>query len=155
MKRLACTLALALAALPAAANILYKSVDPNGTVTFSDVPPSAGSRLLDQRAMGSPGYATEAAAVTAGGGLEEAFTLIDYDKALREANERVDLAEHALALARAAHAPTARPGLNPVGGIPGPDLERIEFHKRDLRAARMALAELLRSRQLASGRAPR
>jgi hypothetical protein len=32
------------------------------------------------------------------------------------------------------------------------DADRIEFHKRDLRAARIALADLLRSRQLASGR---
>jgi hypothetical protein len=39
-----------------------------------------------------------------------------------------------------------------VGGLPPADAERIEFHKRDLRIARTALAELLRSRQLASGR---
>ena len=156
MKRpLALVLAAALA-LPAGANVLYKSVDERGTVTFSDVPPPASSRLLEERPMGAPsyspgpGYASEAVGPMSG--LETAFQMLDYDKALREANERVDLAEHALARARAGHAPTARPGLNAVGGIPAADAERIEFHKRDLWIARSALAELLRSRQLASGR---
>jgi hypothetical protein len=143
-------------ALPAGANVLYKSVDERGTVTFSDVPPPASSRLLEERAMPAPshspgpGYGFEAAPPTSG--LENAFQMLDYDQALREANDRVDLAEHALAKARAAYAATPRPGLNPVGGLPPADAERIEFHKRDLRIARTALAELLRSRQLASGR---
>jgi hypothetical protein len=142
-------------ALPAGANVLYKSVDERGTVTFSDTPPPSGSRLIEERAFGtspapSPGYASEAYGPA--GGLESAFQMLDYDKALREANERVDLAEHALAQARAGHATTTRPGLNPVGGLPMAEADRIEFHKRDLRLARIALAELLRSRQLASGR---
>lgn len=141
-------------ALPAGANVLYKSVDEKGTVTFSDMPPPSGSRLLEERPLGapahSPGYASELSGPTRG--LESAFQMLDYDRALREANDRVDLAEHALAQARAAYAATPRPGLNAVGGPPPADVERIEFHKRDLRIARTALAELLRSRQLASGR---
>ena len=160
MKR---TLALIIATalcLPAGANVLYKSVDDRGTVTFSDVPPPASSRLLEERAMtpspyasSGPGYASEA--VIPSNGLEQAYQMLDYDAALRQANERVDLAERALAQARAGHGTTTRPGLNPVGGMASADAERIEFHKRDLRVARMALAELLRSRQLASGRTPR
>jgi hypothetical protein len=155
---LAFILATALA-LPAGANVLYKSVDERGTITFSDVPPASGSRLLEERALPSPmpspgpGYASEAFAPVPG--LEQAFQMIDYDQALREANERVDLAEHALARARAGHGTTPRPGLNPVGGLAAADAERIEFHKQDLRIARIALAELLRARQLASGRNPR
>ena len=144
------------AVLPAGASVLYKSIDERGTVTFSDVPPPPGSQIIEQRVMGSspsaPGYGAESSALARSSGLEEAFQLIDYDKALREANERVDLAERALAIARAGHAGTHRPGLNPVGGLPQADAERIEFYKRDLRAARIALTELLRSRQLASGR---
>ena len=156
MMRLATALVLAALAAPAGANTLYKSIDANGTVTFSDLPPPPGSQLLEQRSLGSPGYSAEAASLAPPVGLEQAFQTIDYDKALREANERVDLAEHALALARAGIAATPRPGLNPVGaGLAGPDAERVEFHKRDLRMARIALAELLRSRQLASGRSPR
>ena len=146
-------------ALPAAANVLYKSVDANGTVTFSDTPPPSNARLLEERPMNAPsytqgpGYANEVQGPASG--LESAFQMLDYDQALREANERVDLAEHALAQARAGHAATPRPGLNAVGGLPTTYADRIEFHKRDLRVARIALAELLRSRQLASGRTPR
>ena len=158
MKRTLALILGAALALPAGANVLYKSVDERGMVTFSDTPPPASSRLIEERPIGSPvlqgpGYASEAFEPTSG--LEAAFQMLDYDKALREANERVDLAEHALAQARANHAPTPRPGLNAVGGMPAADADRIEFHKRDLRMARIALAELLRSRQLASGRAPK
>jgi hypothetical protein len=146
--------ALLAAALPAGANVLYKSIDANGTVTFSDIPPPPGTPIIEQRPLGSPapGPSYTGEAFGPSRGLEEAFQMIDYDRALREANERVDLAEHALAQARAGHATTQRPGLNAVGGLPMADADRVEFHKRDLRAARIALAELLRSRQLASGR---
>jgi hypothetical protein len=154
MRRTPAFLIAAALALPAGANVLYKSVDERGTVTFSDMPPPAGARLLEERPMGAPanapGYSNEVAGPSRG--LESAFQMLDYDTALREANDRVDLAEHALAQARAAYAATPRPGLNAVGGLPPADAERIEFHKRDLRIARTALAELLRSRQLASGR---
>src|SRR5262245_30826090 len=96
--------ALVAAVLPAGAGGLCKSVDERGAITFSDGPPPAGSRVLEERAIGSPspapGYAQEFNAQAAGS-LEEAFQMIDYDKALHEANERVDLAEHALAQARA------------------------------------------------------
>ena len=149
--------ALLAAVLPAGANVLYKSVDERGTITFSDQPPPAGSRLLAEQPIPSPapGYAQEYGGPGPGASLSEAFEMIDYDRALREANDRVDLAEHALAQARAGHGTTTRPGLNAVGGLPAAEADRIEFHKRDLRVARIALAELLRSRQLASGRTPR
>jgi hypothetical protein len=149
--RLAAALLVLLAA-PAEASVLYKSVDPNGTVTFSDTPPPADSRLLGSRPMDSPSHSPlEQSLPQSATAMEAAFQMIDYDKALREANERVDLAEHALALARSEHSRTHRPGLNGAG-MPLADAERIEFHKRDLRSARAALMDLLRSRQLASGR---
>ena len=148
---------LALAAIlagfadPVGASVLYKSVDANGTVTFSDIPPPPGSRLLEQRSIGTPESSSAAASPASPTGLEDAFQAIDYDKALAEANQRVDLAEHALALARSGHAPTPRPSL--VGLRPSStDEVRVEFYKRDLRVARQALIDLLRSRQLASGR---
>jgi hypothetical protein len=154
--RLPAAVLLAAIATPVAASVLYKSMDANGTITFSDQPPPPDSRLLESRALGAPHFGSPSSAEIAGlpasaTALEEAYQMIDYDRALREANERVDLAEHALALARAGHARTPRPGLN-GGGLSLAEAERIEFHQRDLRAARMALAELLRSRQLASGR---
>lgn len=150
---LAC-LAFALAA-PAAASVLYKSVDPNGTITFSDMPPPEGSVLLEQRAIGLSGSSAELAPPLSATAMEEAYQMIDSDQALREANERVDLAENALARARAGHAPTPRPGLVHAGGLSLADAGRIEFHKRDLHVARRALIDLLRSRQLASGHLPR
>ena len=136
---------------PAAASVLYKSVDANGTVTFSDVPPADGSRLLEQRMLGTLPAEPETAPNAPAAGLEEAFQMLDYDKALQQANERVDLAERALAQARAGHATTPRPGLNSAS-ITIADHERAEFYMRDLRAARQALLDLLRSRQLVSGR---
>ena len=136
---------------PVGASVLYKSVDPNGTVTFSDLPPPEGSRLVEQRMFGSLAPETGAGPNAPASGLEEAFQMLDYDKALAQANQRVDLAERALAQARAAHATTPRPGMNNAS-ISIADHERVDFYMRDLRAARQALMELLRSRQLASGR---
>ena len=51
MMRLATALVLAALAAPAGANTLYKSIDANGTVTFSDLPPPPGSQLLEQRSL--------------------------------------------------------------------------------------------------------
>lgn len=137
---------------PVGASVLYKSIDANGTVTFSDSPPAEGSRLIEQRMFGTlpsePGAATPNAPAA---GLEEAFQMLDYDAALAHANQRVDLAERALAQARAGHATTPRPGMHNAS-ISIADHERVEFYMRDLRAARQALMDLLRSRQLASGR---
>lgn len=150
-KPFAAALLVAALATPAGASVLYKSVGPNGTVTFSDVPPEDGSRLLESRPMAPPSASSEGTLPQAATAMEQAFQLLDYDHALRQANERVDLAERALAQARAGHATTRRPGLNNAS-LSLADHERVEFYKRDLRAARMALTELLRSRQLASGR---
>ena len=136
---------------PVGASVLYKSVDANGTVTFSDIPPAEGSRLLELRMLGTPQSDSAAAPTAAPTGLEEAFQMLDYDKALAQANERVDLAERALAQARAGHATTPRPGLSKAS-LSVADHERVEFFMRDLRAARQSLMDVLRSRQLASGR---
>ena len=60
--------------------------------------------MLEQRAIGTPGPAAEATAQVPPGGLEEAFQMIDYDRALAQANERKDnaLAAADVALRRAA-----------------------------------------------------
>jgi uncharacterized protein DUF4124 len=135
-------------ALPAAADVLYKSVDANGTVMFSDTPPPDGARILEQRALPSTSPAPSTAPM--GTGLEQAYGLLDADAALARANTRVDLAEHALALARNDSA--ARTGASRLASVrpSRADEGRIEFYKRDLKIARNELIELLRSRQLAS-----
>jgi hypothetical protein len=105
--RLALAAACALAVIPAHAGVLYKSVDANGTVMFSDTPPSSdGARIVDQRVMDSSYGSTSANAPgSPGAGLEQVYGLIDSDAALAQANARVDIAEHALALARNGAAP--------------------------------------------------
>lgn len=160
MRSLLALALLAATAIPAGANTLYKSVDANGTVMFSDTPPPEGTRVLEERVINLPGssYAFSAAGTnTPVTGLEEAFTLIDSDAALAQANARVDMAERALAQARGG--PTPREGLRLPPRATEVSLvsnsEHVEFCKRDLRMARQSLMDLLRSRQLASGRQPK
>ena len=156
-------LALALfaaTALPAAANTLYKSVDANGTVMFSDTPPPEGTRILEERVIGAPAssYSYGSPGTNGPGSrLEEAFALIDSDAALAQANARVDMAERALAQARGGPAPRTEGLRLPVATQVSNNVnsDHVEFCKRDLKLARQALLDLLRSRQLASGRQPR
>ena len=161
MKTLLALALLAATALPAAANVLYKSVDASGTVMFSDTPPPEGTRILEERVINtqSTSYSWTAAGTnTPVTGLEEAFTLIDSDAALAQANARVDMAERALAQARGGAAPRTEglrlpPRATQVSMVSNSD--HVEFCKRDLKIARQALMDLLRSRQLASGRQPK
>jgi hypothetical protein len=118
-------------ALPATAAALYKTIDANGTVMFSDVPP-ADARIVEQRIAG-PGMPL--------------YEYPENDAALARANELHDLAEHALALARQ-DAGSERAGLRLAAGrmTPG-DKDRVAFYKKDVRTARLQLMDLLRERQ--------
>ncbi|MDQ3028314.1 MAG: DUF4124 domain-containing protein [Pseudomonadota bacterium] len=149
MNRLFLVLALSFAALlvpSAQAGMLYKSVNPNGAIMFSDVPPAGDARILEQRPISSGGGS--GAPVQAG--VDVATQLIESDAAVARANAQVDLAEHALALARR-DVWTPRDGLKLVSSRPSRvDEERIEFYKRNVLAARQSLMELLRDRMVAS-----
>ena len=146
MKRIALAVVLAALAFPATGAMLYKSVGPNGTVTFSDVPPSADSRLLEQRAISSQGSITTIAATT----VASVANLLDFDAAVAQANAQVDLAEHALALARREHW-SPRDGLRLTGKrLTLADRDRLEFYQRNVKIARQSLMELLRERMVAS-----
>lgn len=143
---LALSAAAALAS-PLQAGMLYKSVGPNGTIMFSDVPPPGDARILEQRSVSS---GAEGSVAPAGVGLDLATQLIDSDAALARANSQVDMAEHALALAR-------RNVWAPGDGLKlasrrasRSDEERIEFYKRNVLAARQSLMEHLRDRMVAS-----
>jgi hypothetical protein len=149
-------LLLAALALPAGANTLYKSVDASGTVMFSDVPPPSGARILEERALPSSppqdataGLPQSSTASTPVAGLEQVYGLMDSDKALAEANARVDQAERGLAMARNG-ASSRLEGLRLASTRNTADNERIEFYKRDLRLARRALVDLIKARQKAS-----
>lgn len=155
-------LALVAAAVPAAANTLYKSVDSTGTVMFSDTPPPEGARILEERVIGAPSSSYALAAPDGSSqinGLEQAFALIDADAALAAANARVDMAERALAQARGVAPRTEGlrlPRLTPVSSVSNAaNSDHVEFCKRDLKIARQALMDVLRARQLASGRQPK
>ena len=132
---------------PVQAAMLYKSVGPNGTIMFSDVPPPADARVVEQRQIGSSGYATNNASPS---GFHDITQLIDSDAALARANAQVDLAEHSLAEARRG---TWSPsdGMKLAGRrVARADEERIEYYKRGVLAARQSLMELLRDRMVAS-----
>ncbi len=133
--------------LPASAfaGVLYKSVGPNGTVTFSDVPPAEGAVLVEERR-----YADGEALPSPAPDLEALFVeAIADDQPLARANARVDLAEHALALARRGLW-SAREGLRlPGSRMSRTDEERVEFYRRDLKLAQRELRALLRERTLA------
>ena len=140
---LALTLALAAVALasPASANVIYKSVDRNGQVTFSDVPPPNAIAVLRIPLSESAKQPVAASPMPTDQALAE-----HLDESVRRANAKVDLAERALALARR----SVDAGSNPLS-LENPaktraDLERIEFFKRDVLVARRGLLSALQSR---------
>ena len=142
--RLLAALPLLAIASMAQAGMLYKSVDANGTVMFSDVPPSGDARIIEQRQIPSYGGGSESPAAN---GFDLAEQLIDADASIARASAQVDQAEHALALARRnTWSPRDGLGVAPTRGTLA-DQERIEFFKRGVLAARQQLMELLRERR--------
>ena len=161
--KIALLLALSLCAgalAPAAnASVLYKSVAPNGVVTFSDTPPDNSDRVeripmtfsaqqpsggytASGSSDGMPIYGSNPQQVA----VANFEDLKSFDVAVAEANERVDRAERALAEARSATISRFE-GLRLAGARPGPDdVARIEASKRDVLLARQSLLETLRAK---------
>jgi hypothetical protein len=137
------------AALPANAGMLYKSVASDGSVMFSDLPPPSGLKVVEQRVITANGALKDAASSAASRTLEALADLFDGDAALAKANSQVDLAEHALAVARR-ELWSVRDGLHlrPTPKTPE-DAKRVESYKRDVMSARQALLDLLREKRLA------
>lgn len=135
-----------LAVKPAGAGVLYKSVDVNGRITFSDSPPPAGTKLLEQKEIRSSGAIasgppSSGMPLAVGNGL---------DDALMRANGDVDQAEHALAVARR-DLWSVRDGLRLDGRRYGPDAElKLARLKRDLQLARQVLFDVLKEKQVAA-----
>jgi hypothetical protein len=153
MLRLRALALVALLPLAAQAGMLYKSVDANGIVTFSDQPPPSGTKVLDTRVMGNAGYSAPAPAAPAPGAATAIISsgdpmsaLVD-DPMLAQANARLDQAERELAIARR-DLWSAREGLRLVDKrMTLADDARVEFFKRNVATARYALMELLRDRR--------
>jgi hypothetical protein len=148
-------LAILLGFLPGAAatGVLYKSVDANGVIMFSDVPPPEGARILEERPLPSshspsPGLPVELAAPVPG--VMPAEQMLDFDAAIASANAKVDEAERALAQARRELSPASDRGmrLRPTR-LASEDDQRLEPYRNAVKIARRHLVELLRERQLA------
>lgn len=146
-------LVLGLVLLPAAAdaNVLYKSVDANGVVMFSDTPPPDGSRILEERPLPSSN-AVPAVSVEYGApvpGVIPAEQMLDFDAAIASANAKVDEAERALAQARRDLSLTdVGLRLRPTR-LANEDDRRLDSYRNNVKIARRHLIELLRERQLA------
>ena len=142
LRALGALLAASIAA-PASAAVLYRSVSPEGTVQFSDIPPEKAQRV---ERLEYPDSGGRAPAIASGASREE--QLRDMDGAVARASAQVDLAEHALALAR-------RPlwGDDPLrfGGArrTRADIERVEFYQKGVRIARQTLTDVLREKRKA------
>jgi len=125
----------------ASAGVLYKSIDRAGRVTFSDVPVEGAVAV--QRIETSDS-AKPAVSETAGAPIYLALA-DSYDEAVAQANAKVDLAEHALAVARASII-----GDDPLslGGrsLSRADRQQLEFYKKDVAAARRNLMRILHQR---------
>ncbi|HEX3061200.1 MAG TPA: DUF4124 domain-containing protein [Usitatibacter sp.] len=136
---LALALAASLPTLPAPASTLYKSIGPNGVIQFSDTPPDNG-QVVAQLAL-PEGNAPPRA--DAGAPLQPPT---DFDAALDTANQKLDLAEHALAEAR--RSVWTEPDVLHIGGphMARADCERIAYYEKGVRHARLAVADLMRRR---------
>ena len=140
---------LAAFATPAGAAVLYKTVDAKGVVMFSDLPPAPGAeakRIVVAETSNSavPGNVRTAEVISGAPTPEEKIRL--GDEAVQRASMQVDMAEHALAVAR-------RPlWTTDALQLEGPkltraDRDRLEHYKKELKIAQQQLADILRQKR--------
>ena len=146
-------------ALPfmAQANVLYKSVDANGVVMFSDMPPPSGARIIEQREFNKPGDYSASNGHAASHGAPSysqpepvhGEPMLNSDAILARANAQLDEAERGLAEARRVRGPIN--GAVRLASTNGPTVDDhlIEEHKRNVKMARQRLLEILRDRRVA------
>ena len=150
--RLAAIVLALFASTCANAGTLYKAIDSNGTVIFSDTPP-AGARIIEERETsavsslsGEPHVANGPAAAS----FVDAEQMLALDPEVAQANAILDLAERQLAAARRELTPLYEGvRLRPTRLSMGDDA-RLEPYRKNLKIARQQLAEILRDRRMAS-----
>jgi hypothetical protein len=154
LRALALACGYALLALPADAAVLYKSVSPEGVVQFSDLPPEKG-RIIDRINITDSGTPSVAPPGTPGIAMGPAMSeeqLRAADAAVARASAQVDLAEHALAVARRSvwsePEPTRLTAI--TARMTRSDIERIEFYKKNVLVARQTLLEVLQEKRRAA-----
>jgi hypothetical protein len=144
--RLAAFTALCLTCGPTGASVLYKSVDSNGTIVFSDLPPKDTRDVQKlQLPDGSSGPPRALLAQAQAPTSEE--KLREMDAAVQRASAQVDVAEHALAVARRSVWSEPEPGKLTTARMTHADSDRIEFAKQGVKIARLALCELLQEKR--------
>jgi hypothetical protein len=132
-------LSIALVGEPAGvrAGTLYKSVDPQGRVAFSDTPIDGNviiERITSSESANSPGSRAPPVNLALADSLDEAVV---------QANAKVDLAEHALAMARKSVVED-NPGALAGERLSRADSQLLAFYKRDVQNARRNLLRVLK-----------
>jgi len=144
-----CFVACAMAA-PAGAAVLYKTIDDKGTVTFSDLPPSdrntdAKRILVPESSSAVPGGMKSAEMLAGAPTAEEKIRA--GDEVVQRASLQVDLAEHALAVARRPVWDVADPMKLEGPRMTRADRERIDHYRKDLKIAQQQLTDVLRTKR--------
>ena len=129
--------------LPAGAGVLYKSVDRDGRVTFSDVP--VDGAVTTQRIESS-----ESAKSAVGNENSPIYLALAEvsNEAVARANAQMDNAEHAYALARQQHVGSHDPLSLANPTRTRADRQRLDFFKRDVLDARKTLLRALQQRSV-------
>jgi H2-forming N5,N10-methylenetetrahydromethanopterin dehydrogenase-like enzyme len=152
IRRALAAVAVAALATPAGAAVLYKSVDTNGVVQFSDLPPERGVEakkiIVPETSSAVPG-ASRSPDVVATAPRSTQEQALASDDAVQRASMQVDMAEHALAVARRPLWDVADP-MNLAGPrMTSADRDRVAYYRKNVKVAQQQLAELLRTRQRA------
>lgn len=129
---------------PASAAVLYKSVGADGVLHFSDLPPEKG-RLVER--MHIPDAAGGSSTVGTAAGPSREVQIREVDAAVAQANAQLDMAERSLAEARRKVLADSDPMRLATARADRADIERIEFHKKSVLAARQALLEVLQQKR--------
>ncbi len=146
--RFAAALLFAFAGGSADAAVLYRSVSPEGTIQFTDLPPEKTARRVERIVMpDSSSPASSGAPTTLAGGMAREDPL-QADLAVQRASMQVDMAEHALAEARRGAGETDPMRMVSTRMSRG-DFDRVAFYKKDVLLARAQLLEVLKEKRKA------
>ena len=133
--------------LPATAGVLYKSIDREGRITFSDTPVDGAvtQQRIETSDSAKPRVGTDAAPIY--------LALAELnDEAVARANAKVDMAEHALAEARRLTLGEDDPLALGRARLSRVDAQRLDGYKRDVADARKNLLRALQLRNIAATR---
>jgi hypothetical protein len=133
---------------PARGAVLYKSVDEKGVIQFSDLPPDKGvdvkKIVVPETTAAVPGAMRPAEVIAAAPVREEQIRF--GDEGVQRASMQVDLAEHALAVARRPLWEIADPMKLEGPRLTRGDRDRLDYYRKNLKIAQQQLADVLRSR---------